>query len=113
VVLKRVLTKVDFPKPDSPKGDQGVGERCGVQKPFWWDAPTTITVNWKPFLTLLRWTWFGRLAKPTYPMSFLRMMGVMAWRLLEREGLEPFRAAEPFEFGERSPAREEMYESVI
>jgi len=38
----------------------------------------------------------------------LRMMGVMAWLLLEREGLEPF-SAEPFVLGEeRSPVREEM-----
>lgn len=30
-------------------------------------SPTTIRVNSKPFLTDLRWTWFGRLANPTYP----------------------------------------------
>lgn len=61
----------------------------------------------KAFLTLLRWTWFGRFAKPTYPMSFLRMMWVMEWRLLEREGLEPL-SAEPFVLGdERSPVKEE------
>ena len=29
--------------------------------------PTTIKVNSKPFLTDFLWTWFGRLAKPTYP----------------------------------------------
>jgi hypothetical protein len=41
------------------------------------------------------------------------MIGVMEWWLVEREGLEPFNA-EPFVFGdERSPVREEMYESVI
>jgi hypothetical protein len=36
------------------------------------------------------------------------MMGVIEWRLFEREGLEPL-SAEPFVFGdERSPVREEM-----
>lgn len=36
------------------------------------NIPTTMQVNWKPFLTDLRWTWLGRFAKPTYPWSFLR-----------------------------------------
>ena len=77
-----------------------------MKKEYDRDVPTTITVNWKPFRTLLRWTWLGRLAKPTYPMSFLRMIGVMAWAVLGREGLEPF-SAEPLVFGDRSPVREE------
>lgn len=29
------------------------------------NLPTTMAVNWKPFFTDLRWTWLGRLAKPT------------------------------------------------
>jgi len=29
--------------------------------------PTTIRVNSNPFLTDFLWTWFGRLANPTYP----------------------------------------------
>ena len=49
--MKSVLTKVDFPKPDSPKGVR-VSVRGAVSKSR--DVPTTITVNWKPFLTLLR-----------------------------------------------------------
>ena len=45
-VRKRLLTRVDFPRPDSP---------------------TTIKVNSKPFFTDFRCTWFGKLAKPTKP----------------------------------------------
>jgi len=37
-------------------------------------VPTTITLKLKPLRTLLRCHWFGRLAKPTYPVSFLRTM---------------------------------------
>lgn len=29
------------------------------------NAPTTMAVNWKPFLTLFLWTWLGRFANPT------------------------------------------------
>jgi hypothetical protein len=29
--------------------------------------PTTISVNSKPRLAIFRWTWFGKLAKPTKP----------------------------------------------
>lgn len=32
MVLKRVLTNVDFPKPDSPEGGQGEDERSGEQR---------------------------------------------------------------------------------
>lgn len=32
--------------------------------------PTTIRVNSKPLLTDFLYTWFGRLAKPTYPSRF-------------------------------------------
>lgn len=45
--LKRALTKLDLPRPDSP---------------------TTMAVNEKPFRTDLRWTWFGRFEKPTKPL---------------------------------------------
>lgn len=45
-VRNKLLTRVDFPKPDSP---------------------TTINVNSKPFFTDFRCTWLGRFAKPTYP----------------------------------------------
>jgi hypothetical protein len=40
------------------------------------------------------------------------MTGVIPGRLLGIEGLEPF-SAEPFVFGERSPVREETYDSDI
>jgi hypothetical protein len=40
------------------------------------------------------------------------MMGVIACKVLGREGLEPF-GTEPLVFGDRSPVREETYESVI
>ena len=42
------------------------------------DTPTTITLKLKPFLTLLRCHWFGRLAKPTKPVNFLRTMFFMS-----------------------------------
>lgn len=35
------------------------------------DLPTTISVNSKPLFTDFRYTWLGRLAKPTYPSRFL------------------------------------------
>lgn len=38
------------------------------------NLPTTITLKLNPLRTLLRCHWFGRLAKPTYPVSFLRTM---------------------------------------
>lgn len=38
------------------------------------NIPTTMTLKLKPFRTLLRCHWFGRLAKPTKPVSFLRTM---------------------------------------
>lgn len=38
--------------------------------------PTTISVKSKPFLTAFLKTWFGKLAKPTYPSnSFVRLSG--------------------------------------
>ena len=61
-MLKRVLMRVDFPRPDSPKdklGNKFNFERKRANK------PTTMAVNWKPFLTLFLWTWLGRFAKPT------------------------------------------------
>jgi len=42
------------------------------------DTPTTMTLKLKPFLTLLRCHWFGRLAKPTKPVNFLRTMFFMS-----------------------------------
>ena len=72
-MLKRVLISVDFPSPDSPVRrvrplhppgrDSFEGEK---------NSPTTMILRLKPFLTLLRCHWFGKLAKPTYPVSFLR-----------------------------------------
>ena len=40
--------------------------------------PTTMTLKLKPLRTLLRCHWFGRLAKPTYPVSFLRTMFLLS-----------------------------------
>lgn len=38
--------------------------------------PTTINVKSNPFLTAFLKTWFGKLAKPTYPSnSFVRLSG--------------------------------------
>lgn len=33
-------------------------------------SPATIRVKSKPFFTDFRWTWFGRVAKPTYCFSW-------------------------------------------
>ncbi len=41
-------------------------------------SPTTMTLKLKPFRTLLRCHWLGRLAKPTYPVSFLRTMFLLS-----------------------------------
>ena len=85
---KRVLMRVDLPRPDSPalqhESRSTDAASCYV--------PTTMAVNWKPLRTLFLWTWLGRLAKPTKPMSFFRMTGERpcsgpgCWR----EGEEPF-----------------------
>jgi hypothetical protein len=50
---------------------RGAGERA--QRTGRRDEPTTMAVNWKPLRTLLRWTWFGRLEKPTNPIGFFWM----------------------------------------
>lgn len=71
-VLKRVLTRVDLPRPDSPETQ--VSTTVTPAKYRVPCLPTTITLKLKPFRTLLRCHWFGRLAKPTYPVSFLRTM---------------------------------------
>jgi len=51
-----------------------------------------MAVNWKPFRTLFLCTWLGKFAKPTKPISFLRMIGevLMSLDVVGREGLEPF-----------------------
>ena len=70
-----------------------------------------MAVNWKPLRTLFRWTWLGRLAKPTYPMSFLRMMGVEpASEGCAKDGLEVSILPLPVT---ESPLVDETNESVI
>src|SRR6478609_3817974 len=60
-VLNRVLTRVDLPKPDSP--------RSALVRSFTFQSslhiPTTITLKLNPLRTLFRCHWLGRLAKPT------------------------------------------------
>jgi hypothetical protein len=48
VVLNKVLISVDFPNPDSPCENIRMEELQIYNQ----DKPTTIAVNWKPFLTL-------------------------------------------------------------
>ena len=105
-MLNRVLTRVDLPKPDSPidgQVDQSSKISLVAETLTWMgktSIPTTMQVNWKPFLTLFLCTWLGRFANPTYPISFLRMMGGMpAW--LGTEDVEPF--AIPFTEAAISP----------
>lgn len=69
-----------------------------------------MQVNWNPFLTLFLWTWFGRLAKPTYPMSFLRTTGGMPFCTGAGDDVEPF--AVPFKEG-ASPLGVPICESDI
>lgn len=73
-----------------------------------------MAVNWKPFRTLFLWTWLGKLAKPTKPMSFLRIIGAAPTSLepAGRDGLEPFILLDPLGV-RRSPLPVEAYESVI
>lgn len=65
-VLKSVLMSVDFPRPDSPStGARQVSTGVSDRRVTTARVPTTMVVNWKPFLTLFLCTWFGRLANPT------------------------------------------------
>ena len=81
-VLKSVLTSVDLPRPDSPasgqlsscKSEPSWTRRCVPRR----NSPTTITLKLKPFRTLLRCHWLGRLAKPTYPVNFRRTMFLLS-----------------------------------
>ena len=74
MVLNRVLMSVDLPRPDSPNESRicYTSAKMDSRSFHGYHEPTTIAVNWNPFLTDFLWTWLGKLANPTYPMSFLR-----------------------------------------
>lgn len=75
-MLNNVLTRVDFPSPDSPEYWSQKLHACTNVLVV--DLPTTMTLKLNPFLTLLRCHWFGRLANPTKPVNFLRTMFFMS-----------------------------------
>lgn len=76
-VRKRLLTRVDFPRPDSPSEQEHQSGKVWeesqkvslvpMSRGF---VPATMSVKSKPFLTDLRCTWLGSVAKPTYSLSW-------------------------------------------
>lgn len=76
-VRKRLWTRVDFPRPDSPghKGQRKSQLRSGLTHDLrgstqkFDHSPATMRVKSKPFFTDFRCTWLGSVAKPTYCLS--------------------------------------------
>lgn len=45
-------------------------DKSGQDTDTWENLPATMSVNVNPFFTVFLWTWFGRVAKPTYSLSW-------------------------------------------